>query len=105
VPGLIVAEERIYTKEDAGKLLIGGFEAQGQGLGAARAFPKASNSTSCPSTWSMSRPCWNALLPGSRSLETTGIQTFFNGPESFTPDGRPYLGPAPEMPGCSSRRA
>ncbi|MEM9301016.1 MAG: hypothetical protein AAGE01_02840, partial [Pseudomonadota bacterium] len=25
--------------------------------------------------------------------------TFFNGPESFTPDGRPYLGPVPEVGG------
>ena len=27
-------------------------------------------------------------------LETTGIQTFFNGPESFTPDDRYLLGEA-----------
>ncbi len=30
-------------------------------------------------------------------LETAGIQLFFNGPESFTPDNRYYLGEAPEM--------
>ena len=29
LPGLVVAEERIYTKEDAGKVLFGGFEARG----------------------------------------------------------------------------
>jgi 4-methylaminobutanoate oxidase (formaldehyde-forming) len=32
-------------------------------------------------------------------LETAGIRTFFNGPESFTPDNRYYLGPAPELEG------
>ena len=32
-------------------------------------------------------------------LAEMGIQTFFNGPESFTPDGRPYLGPTPEIEG------
>jgi glycine/D-amino acid oxidase-like deaminating enzyme len=30
-------------------------------------------------------------------LETAGIQLFFNGPESFTPDVRYYLGEAPEL--------
>jgi 4-methylaminobutanoate oxidase (formaldehyde-forming) len=30
-------------------------------------------------------------------LETAGIQLFFNGPESFTPDVRYYLGEAPEV--------
>lgn len=32
-------------------------------------------------------------------LETAGIHTFFNGPESFTPDDRYYLGEAPEVKG------
>ena len=32
-------------------------------------------------------------------LATAGIQTFFNGPESFTPDDRYYLGEAPELSG------
>ena len=30
-------------------------------------------------------------------LEDAGIQTFFNGPESFTPDNRYILGEAPEL--------
>ncbi|HAP74625.1 MAG TPA: hypothetical protein DCR14_00900, partial [Acidimicrobiaceae bacterium] len=29
----------------------------------------------------------------------TGIRTFFCGPESFTPDLRPIVGPAPEVEG------
>ncbi|MGX8014230.1 FAD-dependent oxidoreductase (plasmid) [Mesorhizobium sp. ORM8.1] len=33
------------------------------------------------------------------ALADLGIKTFFTGPESFTPDGLPYVGPAPEMPG------
>jgi glycine cleavage system T protein len=34
-----------------------------------------------------------------KMLETAGIHTFFNGPESFTPDDRYYLGEAPELKG------
>ena len=33
-------------------------------------------------------------------LETAGIQLFFNGPESFTPDNRYYLGETPEVKNC-----
>ena len=33
------------------------------------------------------------------SLGSVGIRTFFTGPESFTPDGRPCIGPVPELPG------
>jgi len=32
-------------------------------------------------------------------LATAGIQTFFNGPESFTPDGNWIIGEAPETRG------
>ncbi len=32
-------------------------------------------------------------------LQTTGIQLFFCGPESFTPDGRAYMGPAADVRG------
>ncbi len=34
-----------------------------------------------------------------RCCERTGIQLFFNGPESFTPDDRYLLGETPEVPG------
>ena len=30
-------------------------------------------------------------------FETAGVHTFFNGPESFTPDDKYYLGEAPEL--------
>ena len=33
------------------------------------------------------------------ALESAGIQTFFCGPESFTPDNRYYLGEAPGLEG------
>jgi hypothetical protein len=38
-------------------------------------------------------------------FETAGIHTFFNGPESFTPDDRYYLGEAPELAATGSRPA
>ncbi len=98
VPGLIVAEERIYSKEDAGKLLIGGFEAKGKAWGR-DGIPDSFEFDELPFDMEHVSPMLERAFARFPFLETTGIHTFFNGPESFTPDGRPYLGPAPEMPG------
>lgn len=98
VPGLIVAEERLYTKEDAGKLLIGGFEAKGKAWGR-EGIPDSFEFDELPFDMDHVSPMLERAFARFPFLETTGIHTFFNGPESFTPDGRPYLGPAPEMPG------
>jgi glycine cleavage system aminomethyltransferase T/glycine/D-amino acid oxidase-like deaminating enzyme len=97
-PALVVAEERIYTKEDAGKLLIGGFEAQGKAWGRG-GIPPEFEFDELPFDMDHAEPLLEQMFARFPLLAETGIQTFFNGPESFTPDGRPYLGPAPEMPG------
>jgi 4-methylaminobutanoate oxidase (formaldehyde-forming) len=44
-------------------------------------------------------PVLETIFRRTPALAEMGIKTFFCGPESFTPDGRPYMGPAPEMPG------
>lgn len=97
-PALVVAEERIYTKEDAGKLLIGGFEAQGKAWGQGGISPDF-EFDELPFDMDHAEPMLERMFTRFPRLAEAGIQTFFNGPESFTPDGRPYLGPAPELPG------
>ncbi|RSB60423.1 FAD-dependent oxidoreductase [Rhizobium pisi] len=98
LPGLVVLEERLYTKEDAGKLLIGGFEARGKAW-ARDGIPDSFEFDELPFDMEHVEPVLEKFFTRFPALETMGIQTFFNGPESFTPDGRPYIGPAPEMPG------
>ena len=98
LPGLVVIEERTYWKEDAGKLLIGGFEARGKAW-AQTGIPKTFEFDELPFDMNHVEPVLEAIYARMPALEHMGIQTFFNGPESFTPDGRPYIGPAPEMPG------
>jgi 4-methylaminobutanoate oxidase (formaldehyde-forming) len=99
-PVLTVADERAYYKEDAGKLLVGFFEAAG------RAWPPPGEPI--PATFSfdelppeMEHVEQQLMLAFERvpALQATGIQLFFCGPESFTPDGRAYLGPAAEVGG------
>jgi glycine cleavage system aminomethyltransferase T/glycine/D-amino acid oxidase-like deaminating enzyme len=98
LPGLVVLEERLYTKEDAGKLLIGGFEARGKAW-AQKGIPDNFEFDELPFDMEHVEPVLEKFFTRFPALETMGIQTFFNGPESFTPDGRPYIGPAPEMDG------
>jgi 4-methylaminobutanoate oxidase (formaldehyde-forming) len=98
LPGLVVAEERLYAKEDAGKLLIGGFEARGKAWGQG-GIPADFAFDELPFDMDHLEPLFGDMFRRFPGLEGLGIRTFFNGPESFTPDGRPYVGPAPEMPG------
>lgn len=97
-PILNIVEERTYWKEDAGKLLIGAFEAQGKPY-AKDGIPVDFEFDELPFDMDHVEDDLTRMFARMPSLETMGIQTFFNGPESFTPDGRPYLGPAPEVNG------
>ncbi len=45
------------------------------------------------------QPILEAAMNRMPLFQTAGIHTFFNGPESFTPDDRYYLGAAPELAG------
>ena len=97
-PALVLLEERSYWKEDAGKLLIGGFEERGKPW-AAGGVPESFEFDELPFDMDQVGPILETAYARMPCLASTGIRTFFNGPESFTPDGRPYIGPAPELPG------
>lgn len=97
-PILNIVEERSYWKEDAGKLLIGGFEAQGKAW-AQDGIPADFEFDELPFDMDHVENDLARMFARMPILENIGIQTFFNGPESFTPDGRPYIGPTPEVEG------
>ncbi len=97
-PILNIIEERLYFKEDAGKLLIGGFEAKGKAW-ATEGIPETFEFDELPFDMEHVEPELERMFQRMPVLAETGIQTFFNGPESFTPDGRPYLGPSPDVAG------
>ena len=97
-PILNIAEERTYWKEDAGKLLIGGFEKQGKAW-AQEGIPESFEFDQLPFDLEHVEAELMAMFERMPCLADMGIQTYFNGPESFTPDGRPYLGPCIEVPG------
>ncbi|MEM7072133.1 MAG: FAD-dependent oxidoreductase [Pseudomonadota bacterium] len=98
LPVLRVPDEYAYYKEDAGKILLGAFEPKAKpwGMDGVRedfCFDQLADD------FEQFEPVLAKAVARVPILERSGIATFFNGPESFTPDNRYLLGEAPELPG------
>ncbi len=98
LPVLRVPDECTYYKEDAGKMLIGAFELQAKPWGM-EGIREDFCFDQLPEDFDHFAPILEMAVNRMPMLETAGIHTFFNGPESFTPDDRYYLGEAPELKG------
>ncbi|MCC0076983.1 MAG: GcvT family protein [Rhodobacter sp.] len=96
LPVLRVPDECAYYKEDAGKMMLGAFEPKAKPWGMA-GIPEDFCFDSLPEDFDHFEPILAAAMNRMPLFQTAGIHTFFNGPESFTPDDRYYLGPAPEL--------
>ncbi len=86
-----------YYKEDAGKLLIGMFEPVSKPWGM-NGIPEDFEFDTLPEDVEHIEAHLGYAIDRIPVLGETGIKIFFNGPESFTPDDRYLLGPAPEVP-------
>ncbi|NIY96527.1 FAD-dependent oxidoreductase, partial [Salipiger sp. HF18] len=96
LPVLRVPEECAYYKEDAGKILLGAFEPKAKPWGM-DGIPETFEFDQLPEDFDHFEPILEAAVNRMPMLAEAGIHTFFNGPESFTPDDRYYLGEAPEL--------
>ena len=94
LPVLRVPDESAYIKEEAGKLLIGFFEPRGKALPDSK-IPEDSEFLNLPDDWEHLARELELAAERLPILKRIGLHTFFNGPESFTPDGRWVLGEAP----------
>lgn len=88
-----------YFKHDAGKLLVGAFEPNARpwgmdGISEDFCFDEIAGS------FDHFEPMLIDAMRRVPALENAGIQKFFCGPESFTPDVRYHLGESPELKGC-----
>jgi len=87
-----------YYRPEGDGMLVGLFEPVGapwslDGVPREFAFGKL------PPDWERMEPYLAGAMNRIPSLAETGVRTFFCGPESFTADVRPLLGPAPELDG------
>ncbi len=88
-----------YYKHDAGKLLVGAFEPHARpwgmdGIAEDFCFDEIAGD------FAHFEPLLMDAMRRVPALENAGIQKFFCGPESFTPDVRYHLGESPELKGC-----
>ncbi len=98
LPSLRVPDECAYYKEDAGKMLLGAFEPVAKPWGM-DGIPEDFCFDQLPEDFDHFEPILEQAVERMPLLAEAGIHTFFNGPESFTPDDRYYLGEAPELRG------
>ena len=98
LPVLRVPDECAYYKEDAGKLLLGAFEPKAKPWGM-NGIPEDFCFDQLPEDFDHFEPILEKAVSRMPLLGEVGIHTFFNGPESFTPDDRYYLGEAPNLAG------
>ena len=96
MPVLRVPDECAYYKEDAGKYLLGAFEPNAKPWGM-DGIPPDFEFDQLPEDFDHFEPILEAAVNRVPLLAEAGIHTFFNGPESFTPDDAYHLGLAPEM--------
>ncbi len=94
LPVLRVPDECAYYKEDAGKLMLGAFEPLSKPWGP---IPESFEFDQLPEDFDHFEPILEMAVNRMPMLGEAGIHTFFNGPESFTPDNAYLLGLATEM--------
>jgi len=96
MPTVRVPDECAYYKEDAGKVLIGLFEPNAKPWGQ-NGIPEDFCFDQIPDDLEHMMPYLEMAMNRLPILENVGLETFFNGPESFTPDDNFHLGESPEL--------
>ena len=98
LPTLRDPDRLTYYKEEVGGLVMGGYEANPIAWANA-GVPKGFHYTLLDSNFDHFEQLMELSLARVPALETAGIRTLTNGPESFTPDGNFIIGEAPEQKG------
>ncbi|MGR3802868.1 GcvT family protein [Marinibacterium profundimaris] len=98
LPTLRDPDRLTYWKEEVGGLVMGGYEPNPKPWAVA-GIPEGFQFSLLDNDVDHFEQIMEKALGRVPALETTGIKSMVNGPESFTPDGNFILGEAPEQPG------
>ena len=88
-----------YYKYDAGKLLVGAFEPTAKPWGM-KGIAEDFCFDEIAGDFDHFEPVLHDAMERLPALQDAGIQKFFCGPESFTPDVRYHIGKVPELDNC-----
>ncbi|MEM7222678.1 MAG: FAD-binding oxidoreductase [Pseudomonadota bacterium] len=97
-PSFVCPEALLYGREEVGGMLFGLFDEDATPLDPA-SLPEPFAFSLLPEDWDKVAPYVEAATRLFPVLETAPISNFINGPESFTPDGNPLIGPVPGIEG------
>lgn len=98
LPTLRDPDRLTYWKEEVGGLVMGGYEPNPKPW-AVKGIPEGFHFSLLDNDIDHFEQIMELALGRVPALETAGIKTMVNGPESFTPDGNFILGEAPEQKG------
>lgn len=98
LPAIRDSDAYLYMREDVGGLLVGCFEPNPKPLPLER-LPQNSAYVLFEEDWDHFEPMMQNAVHRIPALGAAGVRTFINGPESFTLDGAPLVGEAPEVHG------
>ena len=84
----------IYGREEVGGLLFGCFDRNAIPI-AIKDLPEPFEFALLEENWDQFMPYMEQAIHRIPALETVGIRSLVNGPESFTPDAEPHLSKAP----------
>src|SRR3984957_8191114 len=87
-----------YYRPEGDGMLVGLFEPEGAPW-SLDGVPRDFSFGKLPPDWNRMERFLGPALARIPCLTETGVRTFFCGPESFTADVRPLIGPAPELDG------
>ncbi len=96
LPTLRDPDRLIYFKEEVGGLVMGGYEPNPMPW-AENGIPDNFQFQLLEDDWDHFEQLMEQALIRVPALETAGIKSMTNGPESFTPDGNYIMGEAPEV--------
>ncbi|MGW8144405.1 MAG: GcvT family protein, partial [Anaerolineales bacterium] len=96
LPVLVDLDRYAYYREETGGVLLGLFEPVAVPWGL-DGIPKDFSFGEIPPNWDRMMPYIEKAMQRIPALKNAGIQKFFCGPESFTPDLEPLMGHSPEL--------
>jgi len=98
LPAIRDSDAYLYFREEVGGLLVGSFEPDPKPLPLSK-LPKDASFILLNEDWDHFEPMMRNAMHRLPALETAGARTLVNGPESFTLDSTPLIGPSPEVRG------
>jgi len=99
-PSFVSPEDLLYGREEVGAMLVGAFDEDAKTIDAA-SLPEPFAFTLFAPAWEKFAPYFEKAVAIFPALETAPIRRFVNGPESFTPDNVPLIGPISGIDGLN----